>query len=162
MAEYLKTEQEVLDAIGVENFRNVPKKKIVEFVSQIPNMDREVAMKIIGQFPSFVDSAKHMIGKLSDMTAKALKSNNESQKQVAMANQKIIDELSAALKRNNLSIDETLQITDKMITVANNMASNDAANKHLIKDLFTRGAAIIGGAIVVAATILGVNVKTKK
>lgn len=40
-----------LKALAIEDFRNISKDKIMEFVSAIPNMDKEVAIKIIEQFP---------------------------------------------------------------------------------------------------------------
>ena len=61
MAKYMATENDVKKALAIDSFRNISKDKIMEFVSAIPNMDKEVAIKIIEQFPSYSESANNMI-----------------------------------------------------------------------------------------------------
>lgn len=47
MAQQLLSVEQVKEALGIETFRNLSKEKIMEFVSLIPNMDKDVAMSII-------------------------------------------------------------------------------------------------------------------
>lgn len=51
MAQQLVSTEQVKQALGIESFRNLSKDKIIEFVSLIPNMDKEVSISIINQFP---------------------------------------------------------------------------------------------------------------
>jgi hypothetical protein len=44
---HMVTEAEVKKALAIDSFRNMTKDKIMEFVSAIPNMDKDVAIKII-------------------------------------------------------------------------------------------------------------------
>ncbi|MDT2767760.1 hypothetical protein P7G58_02615 [Globicatella sulfidifaciens] len=62
MTKTLVSGDEVKSALGIKNFRNLSKDKIMEFVSLIPNMDKEVAIEIIRQFPSFVDFGNTVVG----------------------------------------------------------------------------------------------------
>ena len=75
MAKYMFTENEVKKALAIDSFRNISKDKIMEFVSAIPNMDKEVAVKIIEQFPSYAESANNMLTQLNTMCSNAMKAN---------------------------------------------------------------------------------------
>ena len=52
------SETSVKKALKIDNFRNLSKDKIMQFVSMIPYIDKEVAIAIINQFPEFVDFGK--------------------------------------------------------------------------------------------------------
>lgn len=82
MAKHMVTENEVKKALAIDSFRNMTKDKIMEFVSAIPNMDKEVAIKIIEQFPTYTESANNMLAQLNTMCNNAMKENGESQKEV--------------------------------------------------------------------------------
>lgn len=51
MGKNLKSAEEVKNLLEIDSSRNITKEKVIEFVSQIPNMDKEVAINIINQFP---------------------------------------------------------------------------------------------------------------
>lgn len=74
---------------AIDSFRNMSKDKIMEFVSSIPNMDKDVAIKIIGQFPAYTESATNMLAQLNTMCNNAMKANGESQKEAIEAYKKI-------------------------------------------------------------------------
>ena len=95
----LVNEEDVKNALKIDSFRNLSKSKIMEFVSLIPNMDKEVAIKIIEQYPTFARMSEVMVEQLSKMCDAALQKNEESQKLTIQAYQKIIDELSLQLQR---------------------------------------------------------------
>lgn len=48
---YLRSEEEVKELLGISDFRHMTKDGIVQFVSAIPQMDPEVAAKVIDQVP---------------------------------------------------------------------------------------------------------------
>lgn len=73
MAKHMVTENEVKKALAIDSFRNMTKDKIMEFVSAIPNMDKEVAIKIIEQFPTYTESANNMLAQLNTMCNNAMK-----------------------------------------------------------------------------------------
>ena len=51
MSQHLVSEDQVKKALHIDSFRNLSKDKIMEFASLIPNMDKDVAISIINQFP---------------------------------------------------------------------------------------------------------------
>lgn len=78
MAEYLENEKQVLDVLGIDSFRNISKEKICQFVSLIPNMDKEVAMAIVNQFPAYKEMSVALVDSLMDLYEKSLQSSNDT------------------------------------------------------------------------------------
>lgn len=162
MAKYMVTENEVKKALAIDSFRNMSKDKIMEFVSAIPNMDKDVAIKIIDQFPAYTESANNMLAQLNTMCNNAMKENGESQKEAIEAYKKILNDLGELLKKDTITAEERAQITEQMITVADRISAKDTENKGFLNGIIKYGVPIIGGALVLGAAILGVNVKGTK
>ena len=85
MAQNFISEEEVKKALQVNNFREISKEKIMEFVSLIPQMDKDVAIAIINQFPTYAESASNMIAQLTMMCDNIIKDNTSSQKDAVEA-----------------------------------------------------------------------------
>ena len=162
MAKYMATENEVKKALAIDSFRNMSKEKIMEFVSAIPNMDKDVAIKIIEQFPAYTESANNMLAQLNVMCSNAMKENGESQKEAIEAYKKILDDLGELLKKETITVEARMKITEQMITVADRISAKDTENKDFLNGIIKYGVPIIGGALVLGAAILGVNVKGTK
>ena len=162
MAKYMATENDVKKALAIDSFRNISKDKIMEFVSAIPNMDKEVAVKIIEQFPSYAESANNMIAQLNTMCSNAMEENGESQKEVIEAYKKILDDLGELLKKDASTAEERTQITKQMIDIADRISAKDTENKEFLSGITKYGGHIIVSALILGAVILGVNVKGVK
>lgn len=87
------TEQQVKDALQIDSFRNLSKEKIMEFASLIPNMDKDVAISIINQFPAYAESSRKMLEQFKNVCDAALENNKDSQKDAILAYRKILDDL---------------------------------------------------------------------
>jgi hypothetical protein len=159
MAKYMVTEDEVKKAMAIDSFRNMTKDKIMEFISEIPNMDKDVAIKIIEQFPAYTESANNMLAQLNTMCNNAMKENSESQKEAIEAYKKILDDLGELLKKDIITAEERARITEQMIVVADRISAKDTENKDFLNGIIMYGVPIVGGALILGAVILGVNVK---
>lgn len=155
----LVTEEQVKNALRINNFREISKDKIMDFVALIPNMDRELAIAIINQFPTYVDFANNMVVQLNAMCDNVIRNNNASQKDAVEAYRKILEELGELLKKESISKEERDEITDKMILVADKISAKDTENKEFLSGIIKYGMPVIAGALFLGATILGVNVK---
>ena len=158
----LVSANEVKKALNIESFRNLSKDKVIEFVSLIPNMDKDVAIKIIEQFPEYANFATSMISQLNTMCDSALKSNSESQKDVIEAYKKILDDLGELLKKEDITSEERAIVTDKMVMIADRISAKDTENKAFLINVIKSAAPYVGGALILAAAIFGVNVKGTK
>lgn len=139
MAQYLASAEEVKQALKIDSFRNVTKDKLIEFVSAIPNMDKDVAMEIIGQFPSYVEYTTNMITQLNTMCDNVLKENSASQKDAVEAYKKILDDLGELLKKETITGEERTQITEQMILVADRISAKDTENKDFLNGILRYG-----------------------
>lgn len=158
----LISEEEVKRALDLDSFRNLSKDKIIEFVSMIPNMDKDVAISLINQFPEYGIFANNAITQLKGMCDSALESNNSSQKDAVAAYRKILDDLGILLNKEETSAEERALITDKMIEIADKISAKDSENKEFLIKVLKTVSPYVGGALVLGAAILGVNTKGVK
>ena len=96
MSQHLVSEDQVKKALHIDSFRNLSKDKIMEFASLIPNMDKDVAISIINQFPAYAESSRNMIEQYNVMCDKILQSNDDSRRDAVMAYKTVLDDLSSA------------------------------------------------------------------
>ena len=161
MSKTLVSVEEVKNALKIDSFRNLSKDKIMEFVSLIPNMDKEVAIKIIEQYPAFAKLSESMVAPLNKMCDIALEKNEESQRLTIQAYKQILDELSNQLHMEDISKEEREKITKQMIEIADKISIKDTENKAFIDKIVKCGTGIAIVAFVLGAVILGVNIKEK-
>ena len=55
------TEKQVLKKLGIPNFLHLSKDSCIKFVSMLPNMENEVATKMLDQFPNFADTSREVM-----------------------------------------------------------------------------------------------------
>lgn len=161
MSKTLVSVEEVKNALKIDSFRNLSKDKIMEFVSLIPNMDKEVAIKIIEQYPAFAKLSESMVAQLNKMCDTALEKNEESQRLTIQAYKQILDELSNQLHMEDISKEEREKITKQMIEIVDKISVKDTENKAFIDKMVKYSTGFAIGALVLGAAILGVNIKGK-
>ena len=159
MSKYLFTEAQVKEALQINSFREISKAKLMEFVSLIPSMDKEVALAIIDQFPSYTASAKVMVEQLNTMCTGLLAENKDSRNSYVAAYKSALDSLQELLKRDDLSAEDRKYITKQMLSIADKLADKDTENKQFLSGMLKYGFSLLGLIIVVSGAILGVNVK---
>lgn len=159
MTTTLNNEQQVKNVLGIDSWRNLSKEKIMEFVSLIPNMDKEVAISIVNQFPAYTEMAKCMIAELGKTCDKAMSENTSSQNQVLAGYRKTIDTLAELVNRDDISPEERAEITRLMIEVADKMAAKDTENKEFLAWTIKAGGYLVLCLVVVGGAILGINIK---
>lgn len=162
MAKTLISEESVKKALNIESFRNLSKEKIVEFISLIPNMDKDVAISIINQFPAYAEMTGNMIAQLNTMCDSAIKEAGKSQKESIESYKLILSELGNLLQKDNISAEERALITDKMILIADRISAKDSEYKEFLLDALKIGVPVLGGALLLGAAILGVNTRGTK
>ena len=109
------SEEEVKQALDITDFRSLSKEKIMEFVSIIPKVDKEVAMSIINQFPNYSDMAKEMVGGMLTLCDNALQDASVGRKDVIESYKIVLETLRGELEDGTLTPEERKRITDDMI-----------------------------------------------
>lgn len=154
MAEYLATQEQVKDALMVDNFQNLPQDKIKEFISMIPNMDKEVAALITGQLLEYQESSTNMLAQMNIMCDRTLKSNDASQMEAINAYKEILNILSERLKTEKLTYDQKEKVIGDMISVADRISVKDTENKDLLKKIIKGAVFVTAGVAILAVGML--------
>ena len=162
MPNKLASEAEVLSKIGASDFRSISKNQIISFVSALPEMDKETAIKCIEQFPEFRLQAKEILDQLSTICDKAIDENKDSRKDAAEGYRVILDSLNERLNSQNISESERSAIANDMLVVADRIAELDEKNKNLLGKVLnwagTLGLSVLLGGL----ALLGVKITGNK
>lgn len=108
------SEEYVLKKLGISDFRHLSKEKAMQFVSMLPQMDPEVAVKALEQFPQLKDAALSMAKDYKEAMIKAMDDDSNDVKTVFVTVNAIIDSLQKELERENIDIQERHYIIDQM------------------------------------------------
>ena len=103
-------ENAVKKALKIDSFRNLSKEKVMQFASMIPYMDKEVAMKVIDQFPVYADFGKAAIEQYTKTCDNILEKNKESQEAVIHGYQTILEVLAKKMDKENLTEEEKAKL----------------------------------------------------
>lgn len=162
MSDKLTTEQEVLDKFGWPDFRHMNSKDLVKFVSALPDMDREVAIKCIDQFPEFTKYSNKIVELLTKSFENTVKTNKDLADEVINTYKEILDTLKKELRKRNLTTEERTQLTEMMVDVADRIAAIDKDHQRF-HELIVKAASAIGMFVIAAAgAIIGLKVNNDK
>lgn len=134
----------------------------VDLESYRAEAQQTMRIQLENQFPAYVESSRNMIEQYNAMCDKVLQSNDDSRKDAVMAYKTILDDLSILLKQDGITPEQQEKITDKMILVADKIADLHEDNRNFLEGIIKYGTPLIGGALLLGAVILGVNVKGTK
>lgn len=139
----------LMKALDIDSWRNLSKDKMIRFAAMMPDTDREVALKVIEQFPEFRTFALEALDVMQRQHESSLAHNKHSQDHVHRAYQEIREVLKRELDRESLGADERRYIYDLLMETANREFAKDSENKRLLDSML--GKVVVGG----VAAILG-------
>ncbi|MFD4032411.1 hypothetical protein ACFWVP_18260 [Streptomyces sp. NPDC058637] len=138
--------------LGIPNWRNLSKDKVLKFAAAMPEMATEVRLKLIEQFPAFKDLGKADIDAVTEAHKSTLAANENSQNHFYKASQDQRDALQADLGRDNLSWEQREALYDRFDRNVQRVGEKDSENKHFLgagmKLVATAGAAALALSVV--------------
>lgn len=149
-------EADILKALGLESWRNLSKDKFVQFLAMMPEMDKEVALKVISQFPEFTKFARSAQEDTTKAFEAALDSNERSQANVHEIHLERLAILKAELDKE-LTPDERMRVLDDIREVGESSAAKDTENKGFLAEQFTMKA--LSTAVTVLALLVFVGAR---
>jgi len=155
------TEQQVLSALDISDFRHVTKDKVMTFASMLQNMEPTVAKKALEQFPDFARMALEALRDSKSVLEKSLDDNSESSKQCFDIYGTVLDTLKGYLEHDDLSADERESVLNKMMDIARMAEAKDSENKKFNWGVIVAGATAVIAVVGVAASVLGGNASIK-
>lgn len=159
----LLSREEVLQRLGIGDFRHIKQDKLIEFVSMIPDMDKDVAIKCVEQFPEFRNYAQNIVMQLNDVLKDVMNDGKHSTDKAVAAYQQILDDLSARLNsKKRISRKERQQIVEQMIEVADKIADLTDKHHHFLNKIVMVAGTVGSIALGVAGALLGLKIIGKK
>lgn len=154
-----KNEDEIKQELGIDSWRNLSRDKVIRFAAMMPDMDTEVALKIIEQFPVFKEFAMDVVDSMEKAHESTLSANTQSQDHVHRAFQEIREILKGELQKNDLSWDEKKFLIEQIQETGRQQSQKDTENKRFLdsvlgKVLLGTGAALAAGLIFVGAKVI--------
>lgn len=140
-------ENEVKKALGIESFRNLKKDDIVQFFTMLPDIDKEVSLKIIEQFPNFKEYALTAVDGFQETTKGLLNSNIQSQENLHTAWQDVRRILEAQLKNPDTTSEEKLRYAEMIMETVRQESAKDSENKSFLTDFMDKSGRILGGVL---------------
>lgn len=140
-------ENEVKKALGIESFRNLKKDDIVQFFTMLPDIDKEVSLKIIEQFPNFKEYALTAVDGFQETTKGLLNSNIQSQENLHTAWQDVRRILEAQLKNPDTTSEEKLRYAEMIMETVRQESAKDSENKNFLTDFMDKNGRILGGVL---------------
>lgn len=157
----LKNEQDVLDMLKVKDFRSINKSQIIEFVSSIPSMSKETAIKCIEQFPEFAKNGTIIFNTLKE-SCDSLLSDSSDKTSITIKNyEKIIDAQLKRLSSENLSEDDKDKIIFNAVDIAGKIDEIRKDHDIFLKNALNKLAGFGGFIVVGGLAILGIKVVKK-
>lgn len=148
-----KSEAEVMKVLEIDTWRHLSKDKILQFAALVPEMDKEIALKVIEQFPEFRLFGIDALNVLEKEHAATLAANNESQTEVHNAYREVRGILAGELKRDDLAAEDRMIILDKVMETADREFEKDSENKRFLDSLYSK-AAVAGGAVLALGLVV--------
>jgi len=149
------SEDEVKRELGIESWRNLSKDKMLRFAAMMPDMDAEVALKIVEQFPVFKDFALNALKEIEKAYDAALESNDKSQDHVYEALSDIRGILKGELDKGDLTWDQRKYIIELIQENGRLVFQKDADGKRFLNSLFGKVTAVGVGVVALAVVFVG-------
>ena len=148
------SEEAVKRALKIDSFRNLSKDKIMQFASMIPYMDKEVAISIINQFPTYAEFGKTIISYYTGICDNILQNSKASHDAAIQSYQTVLDALAKQLEKENITKSERKDITEKMIEVADKVAEADLHYQKFLERVLKK----IEWTVLIALGIIGAGI----
>ena len=146
-------ETDLMTRLGIESWRNLSREKFMTFVSDLPNMDKDVALKVVAQFPNFKGLVLDTFEQLQKEATKARAFNWKSQKKVHKAFEQYRGILSRELDREGITSEDRLAILALLKDAIDAEAAKDSENKKfqlIVASMLTTAALALAGTALAA------------
>ncbi|MGY3200471.1 hypothetical protein [Streptomyces sp. TE5632] len=150
-----KNEAEIMQALGIESWRNLSKDKMIRFAAMMPDMDTEVALKIVEQFPVFKDFAKDAVDAMEEAHESTLSANKQSQEHVHRAFQEIRETLKGELSKDDLSWEQKKFLIEQIQETGRLEFQKDSENKKFLDGVLKKVVVGAGAALALGVVFVG-------
>lgn len=152
-------ERKALKILDIPDFRHMTREKAVQLVSMLDRVDPAVAKAVLEQYPQFANILIESAKSWRDNVGNALEENGKITHETVAAINAAISSLSSLLQREDIGEVERDKAAERMVELAKLLSEVDKRNKEFILNVLKIGGGVLLGFAMIAAAVLGVNVK---
>ena len=152
------SEVDVKEVLGIESWRNLSKDTFLRFLAALPEMDKEVALQLIGQIPEITASARAVLEDAAKAYDSLVDSNARSMEMVHQIDTAVLAILKDELDKD-LTPEERMRVLEQIRDVSMRRHRKDTENKEFLAAQFDKR---LGVALAVAAGVVAVVFGTAK
>jgi hypothetical protein len=152
------SEVDVKEFLGLDSWRNLSKDTFLRFLAAMPEIDREVALQLIGQIPEITTFAKEALDDAAAAYDGLLASNARSMEMLHQIDITVLAALKSELDKD-LSPEERTRVLDALRDIHTRSHVKDSENKKFLADQFDKR---LGVVLVAAVTVAGVVLAATK
>lgn len=152
------SEVDVKEVLGIESWRNLSKDTFLRFLAALPEMDKEVALQLIGQIPEIAACAKAVLEDAAKAYDKLVDSNARSMEMVHQKDIAVLAILKDELD-TNLTPEERMRVLEQVRDAHVRIHRKDTEDKEFLAAQFDKR---LGVALAVAAGLVVVVFGTAK
>jgi hypothetical protein len=149
------SEDAVKKALGIESWRNLSKANVMRFAALMPDMNREVMLAIVTQFPAFTQFAVKTLAGLGEAARGTRESNDASQERLEEGRANLRAAIERELARDDLSMEDRKYWVDQLQKCLADQGQDDARNKAFLRDVLNREHVTTGVALLAAVVFVG-------
>lgn len=150
-----KNEAEIMRVLDIETWRNLSKEKMIRFAALMPEVDTEVALKIVEQFPVFKDFAKDVVDAMEKAHESTLLANKESHEHVYRALHEIREILAGELAKEDLGWEQKKFLIEQIQETGRITCLKDTENKKFLDVQLSKKLLGIGAALALSVVFVG-------
>lgn len=150
-----ENEGELKKALEIDTWRNLSRDKMIKFVAMMPDMDKELALKVVEQFPDFKRFVSGALDFIGQRYESALNHNKQSQESFYQSVRETREILKRELEKDDLTWEQKKYILDRIMDTVKLEPAKDSENKRFLDSLLGKVTLVTAAAIAVGATVLG-------
>jgi hypothetical protein len=129
--------------------------KVLQFASMLPEMDRDVALQVIEQFPEFRLLALDALSAAEQQAGAIVEANQQGQEKVHSAFADVRRILEAELGRDGLTREDRWRILQMINETAERQLQADSENKRFMDSVLGKVAMVGVAAVALGGAVLG-------
>ena len=155
-------EADVKRALGIDTWRELSKDKMLTFAALMPDMDTELALKVIEQFPNFREFAGEVVEVMEGAQDATIASNERSGDQVHDALRDIRGILKGELDKGDLPWEHRRWVIEQIQETGRLQFNKDSENKRFLDSVLGKVVLGAGGITALGLAALGGRVLEQK
>ena len=152
------SEEKALQQLKINSFRELSKEKFMDFISVLQDLDPEVQMKALEQFPEFISTAKEALSGMKENALELLKSEDKGLECTSKSYEMAIDYLGGLLNKEGLSSEEKMEIAHMIFELAQKQGQNLAGHRAFEEGVQSRYLTGVLATMALGVAALGVKV----